>query len=128
MRPARPTVGRARTRSIPPASPLVAEGDGVDPWQSVPDGDVTSVLPVPRLFPNVAACAGYPATRGEDLIARLRTMLDAIGVAGRLRIESDAMVRLCADGKAILDDIAAFGSSTTPGAAASVVAVPPFVI
>ncbi len=127
MRPTRPTVGRARTRSIPPASPLVAAGDGVDPWQSVPDGDVTSVLPVPRLFPDVAACAGYPATRGEDLIARLRIMR-CHGVDGRLRIAPDAMVRLCAEGKAILDDIATSGSRTTPGAAASVVAVPPSVI
>ena len=44
-------------------SALVAEGADVDPWRLVPDGGDASVLPVPGLFSEVTACAGYAATR-----------------------------------------------------------------
>ena len=40
------------------------------------------VLPVPGLFSQVAACAGYAATRSEDLVDSLRIMVDAIGADG----------------------------------------------
>ncbi|WP_242098166.1 hypothetical protein [Sphingomonas sp. CROZ-RG-20F-R02-07] len=104
----------------------IAEGAGTDPWRFVPDGDDISVLPVPRLFSNVAACAGYAATRSEDLVDQLHIMIDAIGADGGLRITPAAMVRLCTTGQAILDDIATFGlSPTVPKAAASVVPAAP---
>ena len=64
-------------------SALVAEGADVDPWRFVPDGGDASVLPVPGLFSEVAiACAGYAATRSEDLVDQLRIMIDAIGADG----------------------------------------------
>ena len=103
----------------------IAEGADVDPWRFVPDGADASVLPVPRVFTDVAALAGFAATRSDDLVDQLRIMVDAIGADGGLRITPAAMVRLCATGKAILDDIAHFGLSPTPSAAQSVVAVPP---
>ena len=46
----------------------IAEGVDVDPWRFVPDGGDASVLPVPGLFSEVTACAGYAATRSEDLV------------------------------------------------------------
>jgi hypothetical protein len=51
----------------------------VDPWRFVPDEGDASVLPVPGLFSEVAACAGYAATRSEDLVDQIRIMIDAIG-------------------------------------------------
>ena len=53
--------------------------------------------------------AGYAATRSEDLVLQLLIMLDAIGDDGRLRIDPKALVRLCATGRTILEDIEAFG-------------------
>ena len=69
--------------------------------------------------------AGYAATRSEDLVLQLRIMIDAINAVGGLRITPAAMVRLCATGKAILDDIDGFGLGSNPNAATPVVAVPP---
>lgn len=46
----------------------IAEGADVDPWRFVPDGGDASVLPVRGLFSEVTACAGYAATRSEDLV------------------------------------------------------------
>ena len=103
----------------------IAEGANVDPWRFVPNGGDASVLPVPGLFSEVAACAGYAATRSEDLVDQLRIMVDAIGTDGALRITPAAMVRLCATGQAILDDIATFGLSPTSTVAASVVTSAP---
>lgn len=60
----------------------IAEGADVDPWRFVPDGGDASVLPVPGLFSEVAACAGYAATRSEVLVDQLRIMIDAIGAGG----------------------------------------------
>jgi len=87
----------------------IAEGGDVDPWRFVPDGGDASVLPVPGVFSGVAACAGYAATRSEDLVDQLRIMVAAIGADGRLRITPAAMVRLCGTGQAIIDDIARCG-------------------
>ena len=106
-------------------SALVAEGADVDPWRFVPDGGNVSVLPVPGLFSQAAACAGYAATRCEDLVDQLRIMIDAIGADGALRITPAAMVRLCATGQALLDDIATFGLSPISTVAASVVTSAP---
>lgn len=104
----------------------IAEGADVDPWRFVPDGGDASVLPVPGLFSDVAACAGYAATRSEDLVDQLRSMIDAIGADGGLRITPAAMVRLCGTGQAILDDIARCGLSPTgPKAATSMVPAAP---
>lgn len=100
----------------------IAEGADVDPWRLASDETDTSVLPVPRPFTDVAMIAGYAATRTVDLIDQLQIMIDAISADGRLRITPDAMVRLRAKGKAILDDLACFGLGSTPSAAASVVA------
>ncbi|MET3828110.1 hypothetical protein ABIC16_003865 [Sphingomonas sp. PvP055] len=52
-------------------SALVAEGADVDPSRLVLDGGATSALPVPDLFSQAAACAGYAATRSEDLVDQL---------------------------------------------------------
>ena len=82
MRHTRPTGGRAWTRSIPPTSALVAAGADVDSWRFVPDGGDASVLPVPGVFSGMAACAGYAATRSEDLVDQIRIMIDAIGADG----------------------------------------------
>ena len=68
MRRIRPTGGRASIRSISRISALVAEGADVEPWRLVLDGGAASALPVPGLFSEVAACAGYAATRSEDLV------------------------------------------------------------
>ncbi len=106
-------------------SARVAEGAAVDPWRFVPDGGESCVLPVPGLFVQVAACAGCSATRSEDLVDQLRIMVDAIGADGVLRITPAAMVRLCATGQALLDDIARFGLSPTSTVAASVVTSSP---
>ena len=107
-------------------SALVAEGADVDPWRLVPDGGDASVLPVPGLFSGVATCAGYAATRSEDLVDQLRIMVDAIGADGALRITPAAIVRLCATGQALLDDIARCGlSPAVPKAAASMVSAAP---
>ena len=73
----------------------------------------------------MAACAGYAATRSEDLVDSLRIMIDAIGAEGALRITPAAKVRLCATGQALLDDIATFGVSLTSTVAASVVTSAP---
>jgi hypothetical protein len=83
----------------------MAEGADVDPWSLTSEGADASVLPVPGLFTDVARFAGYPAARSEDLVLQLRILLDAIGDDGRLRIDPKAMVRLCATGNAILEDV-----------------------
>jgi len=64
--------------------------------------------------------------------AYARAIADHLGIAlyiswreGGLRITPAAMVRLCATGKAILDDIDGFGLGSNPNAATPVVAVPP---
>jgi hypothetical protein len=107
-------------------SALVAEGADVDPWRFVPDGGDASAQPVPGVFSGVAGCAGYAATRSEDLVDQLRIMIDAIGADGELRITPAAMVRLCGTGQTILDDIARCGLSPTgPKAAASMVPAAP---
>jgi hypothetical protein len=103
----------------------LAAGADVDPWRVVPDGEDCSVLPVPSLFSDVTMLAGYAANRSEDLVDQLRIMIDAIDADGGLRITPTAMVRLCATGKAILDDIDGFGLSSNPNAATPVVAVAP---
>uniref|UniRef100_UPI0035CA4A66 hypothetical protein n=1 Tax=uncultured Sphingomonas sp. TaxID=158754 RepID=UPI0035CA4A66 len=78
------------------------------------------------MFSGMAACAGYAATRSEDLVGQLRIMVDAIGADGGLRITPAAMVRWCSTGQAILDDIARCGLSPTgPKAAASMVTSAP---
>ena len=82
MRRIRPTGGRASIRSIPLMSALVAEGADVDPWRLVLDGGAASALPVPGLFSQAMPCAGYTATRSEDLVYSLRIMIDAIGADG----------------------------------------------
>jgi hypothetical protein len=74
---------------------------------------------------EVTACAGYAATRREDLVDSLRIMVDAIGADGGLRVTPAATVRLCATGQALLDDIATFGLSPTSTVAASVVTSAP---
>ena len=80
----------------------------------LPDGADTSVLPVPRLFSDVAMLAGYAATRSEDLVDQLRIMLDAMDAkGGPSRIAPTAMARLRATGKAILDDIEGFELGST---------------
>ncbi|MES3110102.1 strawberry notch-like NTP hydrolase domain-containing protein [Sphingomonas aurantiaca] len=68
MRRIRPTGGRASIRSIPLMSALVAEGADVAPYRLVLDGCAASALPVPGLFSQATACAGYAATRSEDLV------------------------------------------------------------
>ena len=66
------------------------------------------------------------ATRSEDLVSQLRITIDAIGADGALRITPAAMVRLCATGQALLDDIARCGLSPTgPKAAPSMVTSAP---
>ncbi len=107
----------------------LAQGADVDPWQRTPEGADTSVLPVPGLFTDVAKLAGYAATRSEDLVLQLRIMVDAIGGDGRLRIDPKAMVRLCATGKAILDDVDRCGlppqgPRSNEGVSASAIASP----
>ena len=104
---------------------LVAEGVAVDPWRFVSDGGDASVLPVPGLFSQAAACAGYAATRCEDLVDQLRIMIDAIGADGAPTDHPAAMVRLCATWQALLNDIATFGLSPTSTVAASVVTSAP---
>ena len=52
----------------PTSAALVAEGADVDPWRLVLDGGAASALPVPGLFSQATACAGYAATRSEDLV------------------------------------------------------------
>ena len=89
----------------------LAEGADVDPWALTPEGADASIMPVPGLFSDVATLAGYSATRSGDLVLQLRIMLDAIGDSGRLRIDPKAIVRLCATGKAILEDIDRCGLS-----------------
>ncbi|MEG3166189.1 hypothetical protein U1701_16475 [Sphingomonas sp. PB2P19] len=90
------------------------------------DGGAASVLPVPGVFSEVAAGAGYAATWSEDLVDQIRITVDAIGADGGLRINPAAMVRLCATGQSILDDIARSGlSPTVPKAATSVVTSAP---
>ncbi len=71
MRRIRPTGGRASIRSIPLMSALVAEGGAVDPWRLVPNGGDASVLPVPGLFSQATAWAGYAATWSENLVDQL---------------------------------------------------------
>ena len=93
----------------------LAQGIDIDLRRRSPEGADTSTLPVPGLFTDVASLAGYAATRSEDLVLQLRIMLDAIDVDGRLRIAPTAMVRLCATGTAILEDIDRCGLSTTGG-------------
>jgi len=61
------------------------------------------------VFSEVAACAGYAATRSEDLVLQLRIMIDPIGADGGLRITPAAVIRLCGTGQAIFDDIAGVG-------------------
>ncbi|WP_354288605.1 hypothetical protein [Sphingomonas sp. UYEF23] len=73
----------------------------------------------------MAACAGFAATRSEDLVDQIRIIVDAIGADGALRITPAAMVRLCATGQALLDDIAGFGLSPTSTIAANVVTSAP---
>ena len=69
--------------------------------------------------------ADYAATRNEDLVHQLRIMINALDAAGGLRITPDAMVRLCATGKAIIDDIDGFALGSSLKAAVPVVAIPP---
>ncbi len=122
MRRTRTTSGRAWIRGNSPTSALVAEGVDVDPWHVVPDGRDASVLLVPGVFTEVSACAGYAATRSDDLVDQRRIMIDEIGAGGRLRITPVAVIRLCATGQVILDDIASCGLGLmVPNAAASVV-------
>lgn len=83
----------------------LVQGTDVDPWRRTPEGADVSVLPVPGLFSDVTKLAGYAATRSEDLVLQLRIMLDAIDGDGGSRVDKHAMVRLCATGRAILDDI-----------------------
>ncbi len=96
---------KAHDRERPTYVVALAEGADVDPWGLTPEGADASILPVPGLFTDVATLAGYAATRSEDLVLELRIMLDAIGDDGRLRIDPKAMGRLCATGKAILEDV-----------------------
>ncbi len=83
----------------------LVQGTDVDPWRRTPEGADASVLPLPGLFSDVTRLAGYAATRSEDLVLQLRIMLDAVDGDGGSRIDKHAMVRLCATGRAILDDI-----------------------
>ena len=103
----------------------IAEGVDVDPWRFVPDCGDVSVLPVPGLFSHATACAGYAAIRTNDPVDQIRIMIDAIGADGELRITPASMVRLCATGQVLLDDIATFGWSPTSTVAASVVTSAP---
>jgi hypothetical protein len=66
---------------------------------------VASHLPVESMFLNLARFAGYAATRSVNLILQLRIILDAADGDGGTRIDKHAMVRLCATGRAISDDI-----------------------
>lgn len=65
--------------------------------------------PVPGLPSAVAMLAGYAATLSGDRLNQIRIMVDAICADGELRVTPAAMVRLCASGRATLDDIASFG-------------------
>lgn len=87
----------------------LAQGADVDPWQRTPEGGDASALPVSGLFTDVTKLAGYAATRSEDLVLQLRIMIDAIGDDGRPRIDPEPMMRLCATGRSILQDIDACG-------------------
>lgn len=91
----------------------LTEGEDVDPWRQTSEGADASALPVPGLFTDVARLAGYAATRSEDLVLQLRIMIDAIDDDGRPRIDPNAMVRLCAIGKAMLQDVDRCGLSST---------------
>ena len=94
-------------------SALVAEGADLDPWRFVPDRAGASALPVPGVFSEMAACAGYAATRSKNLVDQLRIMIDAIDADGTSRITPAAMIRLGRTGQAILDDIASCGLRPT---------------
>ena len=83
----------------------MAEGADVDPWGLTPEGADASLVPVLGLLTDVARSAGYSATRSEDLLLKLCILLDTIGGDGRLQIDPKAMLRLCATGKAILEDV-----------------------
>jgi len=63
-------------------SALVAEGADVDPWALSAGGGDDSALPAPGVFSAVAACAGYAATRSDDLVDQIYIMVDAIGADG----------------------------------------------
>jgi hypothetical protein len=82
-------------------------GDAVDPARPVLGiGDVVVAdLPVPGLFTEVGRLAGYAATRADELVDKLRTLIDAIDADGGVRIEPEALVALCTVGRSILEDI-----------------------
>jgi hypothetical protein len=63
------------------------------------------------MFLDLPRFAGNAATRSESLVLQLRIMLDAIDGDGGSRIDKHAMVRLCAMGRAILNDIERCGLS-----------------
>ena len=106
-------------------SALVAEGADVDPWRLVLDGGAASALPVPDLFSQAAACAGYAVTRSEDLVDQIRIMVDAIGADGAPTDHPSGDGPLVCNVAALLDDIATFGLSPTSTVAASVVTSAP---
>jgi hypothetical protein len=64
-----------------------------------------------------------PVARG--LVLQLRIMIDAIDADGGLRITLKAMVRLCATGKAMIDDIDGFALTPTQSTTPIVVAIAP---
>lgn len=96
--------GRAPTGSSRPTLRW-CRGRTSIPEAARPRSADVSVLPVPGLFSDVTRLAGYAATRSEDLVLQLRIMLDAIDGDGGSRIDKHAMVRLCATGRAMLDDV-----------------------
>ena len=121
----RPTGGRASIRSIPLTSARSLKVrtsilGALSPMAAMPPS-----CPSRACSCEVAACAGYAATRSEDLVDQIRIMVDAIGADGALRITPAAMVRLCATGQALLDDIATFGLRPTSTVAASVITSAP---
>ncbi len=83
----------------------IAQGDDVDPWTLDASGADASVIPVPPVFTDIAQIIGYAGTRADDLVLQLRIMVDACRADGHPRIDAAAMLRLCATGKALLDDI-----------------------
>lgn len=88
----------------------IAQGDDIDPWTLDAVGAEASVIPVPPVFTDIAQIIGYAATRADDFVLQLRIMLDAMDADGP-RIDAAAMLRLCATGKTLLDDIDRCGLS-----------------
>ena len=126
IRRIRPTGGRASVRGIPRRQRLSLEVRTSRLGALTSIGGAASALPLPGLFSQVAACAGYAATRSEDLVDQLahhdrrgRRRGSAHGSPQRRR---SACVQR---GSAILEDIATFGLSATSTVAASVVTSAP---